>query len=107
MSLTDLKKQPHRRRQAKKISVEQFIDDAENYALGKPSLNPKKAPADKPSTTFRHCTFTFDASAINQLQYASQQHQLAKSKLLRVLLSHFTSLNDEQQQQLLKLFNHN
>ncbi|MGY5451068.1 replication protein RepA [Agarivorans sp. MS3-6] len=104
MSLTDLKKQSLSRNKRKKISVDDFINDAENYAQGKPSVATLKAEAKPPKKAhpnFRHCTFTFDNLAIVQLQQASTQHTLPKSKLLRMLLKQFSSLDIQQQQQLL------
>ncbi|WP_220719244.1 replication protein RepA [Agarivorans litoreus] len=101
MSLTDLKKRTKQTVKRNKVSVDQFIEDADNYAQGKPSAVDKLTTTAKPTTNFRHCTFTFDASAIAHLQHASEQHKVAKSKLLRMLLKQFNSLSHEQQQALL------
>jgi hypothetical protein len=102
MSLTDLKKRSKQTVKRNKLSVDQFIEDADNYAQGKPSTANKLTSEAKPTTNFRHCTFTFDAPAISHLQQASRQHKVAKSKLLRLLLKQFDSLSPQQQQALLE-----
>lgn len=102
MSLTDLKKRPKQPVKRNKVSVDQFIDDADNYAQGKPSASNNPVKSTKATTKFRHCTFTFDASAIDHLQLASEQHKVAKSKLLRLLLKQFDSLSPQQQQAVLE-----
>jgi len=106
MSLSDLKKQANKPNQRKKLSVDQFIEDADNYAQGRPSLSllAKQDEKGKPIANFRHCTFTFDNRAVNNLQRAALQHQIAKSKLLRVLIKQFSSLSIQQQQDLLKRY---
>ncbi|MEE1675227.1 replication protein RepA [Agarivorans aestuarii] len=101
MSLTDLKKRTKQPVKRSKVSVDQFIEDADNYAQGKTSASNKPLKNPKATTNFRHCTFTFDASAIAHLQQASEQHKVAKSKLLRLLLKQFDSLSPQQQQALL------
>ncbi|MBO9489988.1 hypothetical protein J7384_06400 [Endozoicomonas sp. G2_1] len=131
MSLTDLKKgakgKGDKAEQDKKFTVDDFINDADNYAKGVPQLvsSTTAAPAgkqlqeleldqaldiaeqqhvrskrkgDKP---FRHATFTLSEQAIKQLSELAEETKLAKSHILRILINELAS--DEQRQRLTKL----
>lgn len=130
MSLTDLKKgakgKGDKVEQDKKFTVDDFINDADNYAKGVPQLvSSAAAPAgkqlqeleldqaldiaeqqhvrskrkgDKP---FRHATFTLSEQAIKQLSELAEETKLAKSHILRILINELAS--DEQRQRLTKL----
>jgi hypothetical protein len=105
MSLTDLK-----RKKSKKIvtpvSVDDFIEDANNYALGMASLltaSPADIPKglDKTSTKmYRHATFTLTENSISQLDALSKSTNIAKSRLLRILINEFSQLSPTQQDQI-------
>lgn len=89
MSLTDLKKSAVKRKDAKKaVNVDDFIEDALNYAKGKPKVvsASSSAATKKVKKNFRHATFTLNEQAINQLQYLADETKLAKSHIIRILL---------------------
>ena len=118
MSLTDLKKSKQGKQKKRSFTVDEFIADAENYALGHPEivnssvtknvgieqaiiaakeqLVRKKAKTNKP---FRHATFTLSEQAIDQLQHLAQDTNLAKSHIIRILIN---ELCDEEQHDKLK-----
>jgi hypothetical protein len=118
MSLSDLKKSKQGKPKKKKFTVDEFIADAENYALGHPEivnssvtknvcleqaiiaakkqLVNKKEKSNKP---FRHATFTLSEQAIVQLQHLAKETNLAKSHIIRILIN---ELCDEEQQDKLK-----
>lgn len=112
MSLTDLKRQLAKKK-PKSVSIEDFIEDANNYAQGKPSKigakshgakkTAEQAKQEKHLKQFRHATFTLTEQSISQLDELSQQTGIAKSKLLRMFIANFADLNEEQQQQLREL----
>ena len=111
MSLADLKKQPSIKPQ-RKFTVDEFIDDAANYAIGDPQvvstnkfntsvnadlqaqaqlLSKKIAESveethDKP---FKHATFTLSEETILQLNELAEKTKIAKSRLLRILVNNF------------------
>ncbi len=90
MALTDLKK--HSTPSAKRaLTVDEFIADAENYAMGQlqPAAGPVMRPAPAPTVEqgpMRHATFTLSQQAIDALNALSKQTGLSKSKLLRQLI---------------------
>ena len=118
MSLTDLKKSKQGKQKKRSFTVDEFIADAENYALGHPEivnssvtknvgieqaiiaakeqLVSKKKKTNKP---FRHATFTLSEQAIDQLQHLAQDTNLAKSHIIRILIN---ELCDEEQHDKLK-----
>jgi hypothetical protein len=118
MSLTDLKKTSQGKPKKRKFTVDEFIADAENYALGHPEIvnssdtknvgieqaiiaakqqfESKKAKGSKP---FRHATFTLSEHAIDQLQNLAKDTKLAKSHIIRILIN---ELCDEEQHDKLK-----
>ncbi len=118
MSLTDLKKTTHGKQKKRSFTVDEFIADAENYALGHPEivnsdetknvcieqaiiaakqhLKNKDASQNKP---FRHATFTLSEQAIGQLQNLAKDTKLAKSHIIRILIN---ELCDQEQHEKLK-----
>jgi hypothetical protein len=118
MSLTDLKKTTHGKQKKRSFTVDEFIADAENYALGHPEivnsnetknvcieqaiiaakqhLKNKNTPQNKP---FRHATFTLSEQAIGQLQNLAKDTKLAKSHIIRILIN---ELCDQEQHKKLK-----
>ncbi|MGI2168618.1 hypothetical protein ACROAE_00195 [Shewanella sp. MF05960] len=111
------------------VSIDDFIAAADLYAAGKPtSLNsdkglrnnlqveptnvvdflqrkypnqPQAIPkVNSSSKPFKRCTYTLSESAIDQLTQLSQQGNIAKSKLIRQLISHYFSLTPEQQKRI-------
>lgn len=121
MSLTDLKKSKddNNKKRKKAFSVDDFISDAENYAKGSPQLvseernNTVELPQalaaakevseqqEKQQKPYRHATFTLSETAIAQLQELAQETQLAKSHIIRILISELCA--EEQQLKLSKL----
>jgi len=112
MSLTDLKRKKPKVDRSK-ISVEDFIADANNYAAGKPSLlvseqlKKQKRGLDKQSTkTYRHATFTLTESSIAQLDKIAKGSGIAKSRLVRILIKEFSSKSEAEQTRILSLAEH-
>jgi len=126
MSLSDLKKSDKDRGKKKAFTVDEFIADAENYAKGAPeivsgeksqTLDLKEAIAaakqfevkqraerrDKNAGNkpFRHATFTLSEQAIEQLQELASDSNLAKSRIIRILIDELC--NKEQQDKINKL----
>ncbi len=102
MALTDLKKNSTRSTKPT-LTVDEFIADAENYAMGQ--LQPAAGPVMRSAVAqsagpgaeshveagvekgpMRHATFTLSQQAIDALTALSQQTGLSKSKLLRQLI---------------------
>jgi hypothetical protein len=127
MSLTDLKKTKDRSHSKENVkeqfTIDEFIADADNYAKGSPQLvsnenhgkmNLKQAIHDakllierkKTASTqgkpFRRATFTLSENTIEQLQKLSEDADLAKSHILRILIDELSS--KEQEEQIKKLF---
>ncbi|TKB44106.1 ribbon-helix-helix domain-containing protein [Thalassotalea mangrovi] len=102
MSLADLKKQEKPKAKVC-FSVDDFIEDANNYAMGKPQIVSAEASqqAEKfkkqfaednhceAGTPFKHATFTLSDSAIQQLNELSEQTHIPKSRLLRIMVHDF------------------
>ncbi|MBL0711570.1 MAG: hypothetical protein JJV99_11225 [Colwellia sp.] len=123
MSLTDLKKSKDSKITKEKFSVDDFIADADNYAKGAPQIvsgdhhgktNLKQAIHDakliikqnkhskKQRKPFRRATFTLSEDTIEQLQYLSEETDLAKSHIIRILIDELS--NKEQEEQVKNLF---
>ena len=115
MSLADLKKSNSNNGKKKKFTVDEFIDDAENYAKGMPEIVTtgkdnklavqkavglaKKAKAEKKAAQkklFRHATFTFNEQTFKQLNDIAKESKLAKSHILRILIAEFAELGDDE-----------
>ena len=125
MSLSDLKKSNQPKGKKKQFTVDEFIADAENYAKGAPeivsgdksqTLDLKEAIAaakqfevkqraerrqKKDEKPFRHATFTLSEQAIQQLQDLAVDSNLAKSRIIRILIDELC--NKEQQEKINKL----
>ena len=118
MSLTDLKKTTQGNKKKRQFTVDEFIADAENYALGHPEIvnsdNTKNVSIEqailaakqqlasknmKGNKPFRHATFTLSEQAIIQLQDLAKETKLAKSHIIRILIN---ELCDEEQHNKLK-----
>jgi hypothetical protein len=91
MALTDLKKNSTRSNKLA-FSVDEFIADAENYAMGKPQIvSVRKVSGDElepliSKGPMRHATFTLSEEAIEILNQLSQETGISKSKLIRQLI---------------------
>lgn len=104
MSLADLKKQ-NTNKVRRKFSIDEFIDDATNYAAGRPEIVnadllaqsqkltqsiaktvKQNQASDKP---FKHATFTLSEDIIGQLNELSDKTDIPKSRLLRILVNNF------------------
>ena len=80
MSLSDLKK-PGKRKKAKKLSVDEFIDGATAYSQGRAE---KRQPAS--ARKYKNATFSLRIEQIEQLTKLSRQLRLNKSKIIRRLI---------------------
>ncbi|MCL1075194.1 replication protein RepA [Shewanella dokdonensis] len=101
MSLTDLKRKQQKQK-PKHVSIEDFIEDATNYAAGKPSRLQQGARQKKSAShTFRHATFSLSEASIRQLDDVAQSTGIAKSRLLRMFIHYYCDLSDDEQQALL------
>ncbi|WP_372769506.1 ribbon-helix-helix protein, CopG family [Pseudoalteromonas sp.] len=92
MSLIDLKKNKSRN-QKEKISVDEFIEQANLYAQGKCSNLDKKRHLKK-GRKFKNATFTLSPDHIKQLDEISKKSGLSKSYILRLLI-HELAQGDE------------
>ncbi|CAM4089013.1 MULTISPECIES: hypothetical protein [Shewanella] len=111
MSLTDLKRRKSKPR--KKLSVEDFIEDANNYAFGQPSLSNRVKKQRKTNTTvnqkkqasriFRHATFTLTETSIAQLNSLAKESKVAKSRLIRMMITEFAGKSKAELQALIEL----
>ncbi len=127
MSLTDLKKSKDRQDSKENVkehfTVDEFIADADNYAKGSPQIvsnthhgkmNLKQAIHDakllierkklssEKHKPFRRATFTLSENTIEQLKELSEDTDLAKSHIIRILIDELS--NKEQEDQIKKLF---
>ena len=130
MSLTDLKKKKDSAKAKDSVkdqfTIDEFIADADNYAKGTPQIvshenhgkmNLKQAIHDakkfieqkkvagSQGKPFRRATFTLSENSIEQLQILSENTDLAKSHILRILIAELS--NKEQDDQIKKLFESN
>ncbi|MCL1141766.1 CopG family transcriptional regulator [Shewanella gaetbuli] len=127
MGLADLKKNATScdNQFSKQMSVDEFIETASLYALGKTHefdnanngtnvvdfinrLSKQKAEAniavEQSNAPFRRATFTLSEQAISQLGQFSQQSKLAKSKLIRHLINEHHQLTEQEKQTLYQKF---
>lgn len=110
MSLTDLKRKKPKQ-VIKVVSVEDFIEDANNYASGKASILAIPAAElkglDKKSTKiYRHATFTLTEKSIAQLDVLAKETKIAKSRLLRILINQFSHKTLEEQLEVINKSKH-
>ncbi len=98
MALTDLKKNSTRSNKHS-FTVDEFIADAEHYAMGKPQIvSVRKVRADElepliSKGPMRHATFTLSEEAIDVLNKLSQETGVSKSKLIRQLILNMNTQN--------------
>lgn len=85
MSLIDLKKGNSNSRK-KKLSVDEFIEQANLYAQGKDPLL-DNARHTKKGRKYKNATFTLSHEHIKQLDALAKRSGLAKSHILRLLIS--------------------
>lgn len=89
MALRDLKKKSLPSNKPG-FTIDQFIDDANNYALGLPRIVSlrKQLPEedDMPRLPMRHATFTLSEEAIRALSELSALTGEPKSKLIRRMI---------------------
>ena len=112
MGLADLKKK-HNLHHQKKFTIDEFIEDADFYAKGKPkvvslelSLHRDEALTAlafiergehlKPS--YKKATFSLSTAAIDELGNLTQQDGMNKSLLLRLFTHYFSSVSPEERQ---------
>lgn len=98
MSLINLSRStPQANRTAtKNVSAEEFIQDALHYASG--VVVPLAAVTERQTNDSHHepmrrATFTLTQESIDQLQQLSEQSGIAKSKLIRLWIQRYASLN--------------
>jgi hypothetical protein len=112
MSLTDLKRKKTKDTRVK-VSVDDFIEDANNYALGLGASHGQPVITsttqdflkglDKKSTKiYRHATFTLTEKSISQLDEIAKSNKVAKSKILRILIDDFYQQSNTKQSDLLR-----
>lgn len=131
MGLADLKKnatpcEPHRNGQDLCPSIDEFIEDAIFYALGKERRTEQHhVIADKsniitlhrhvaesnngrlvypPQCPLKRATFTLGEPIIKQLAQLSTEANVSKSRMLRFLTSYFDSLSAQQRKLLYQQF---
>lgn len=90
MALTDLKKKSHPHAKLD-CTADEFIDDANDYAMGMPRIVSMRQPSpdeidDSTRLPMRHATFTLSQEAIDALNALSAATGEAKSKLIRKLI---------------------
>ncbi|MBZ9613187.1 ribbon-helix-helix protein, CopG family [Rheinheimera maricola] len=90
MALTDLKKKS-RPPGKPGFTADEFIDDANDYAMGMPRIVSMRQPTpeevdDTTRLPMRHATFTLSQEAIDALNQLSQATGEPKSKLIRKLI---------------------
>lgn len=119
MSLTDLKKSNKTRTFKRSFTVDEFIDDAEKYAVGEAEIVGSKADnglavqkaiamankekAQKAShRRFRNATFTFNEKTFEQLNQLADESKLAKSHIIRILIAQISSKEKVQILEILK-----
>ncbi|MDM5128471.1 CopG family transcriptional regulator [Aeromonas salmonicida] len=112
MGLADLKKK-HNLHHQKKFTIDEFIEDADFYAKGKPkvvslelSLHRDEAltalafieRGEHLKTSYKKATFSLSTAAIDELGNLTQQDGMNKSLLLRLFTHYFSSLSPEERQ---------
>lgn len=112
MSLTDLKRRKKKTPQTQ-VSIEDFIEDANNYAFGQPSVvsqsrkklsKGKQKGLDKHSTKiYKHATFSLTEDAIAILDQISTEAKIAKSRLIRILIYDFAAKRKNEQSAIIDL----
>ena len=83
--------------QAKRVSADEFIHDALSYANGgiiPLSQSTKSQDETVHPVPMRRATFTLTEECIELLQELSTQSGIAKSKLIRLWIKRYASIND-------------
>ena len=102
MSLNDLKKQkPSVKKE--KVSIDQFIEQANDYAKGK--LTSKNSHSVR-KRNFRNATFSLSPKQIEQLATLSQNSGICKSRIIRLLINMLAEGNDLTLEKLLDHLEH-
>lgn len=85
MSLADLKNKGPRKPK-RDVTVDEFIDDAKAYAIGKSKLEETESAKSSRCRNFKNATFTLTPANIEHLNELAETSGLAKSKLIRILI---------------------
>ncbi len=112
MGLSDLKKKKVKEPgPAPHVTIDEFINDAELYALGHPKVvSPERSlPAKKPSlqpentesgqeikAVFKKATYSMSMESIDNLSLIAEQDGFNKSQLLRLFTHYFYHLPPEE-----------
>ena len=119
MGLADLKKK-HQLHHQKSFTIDEFIEDAEFYARGKPkvvslelSLHKNEALSalafiengEHLKPTYKKATFSMSTAAIDELGNLTQQDGMNKSLLLRLFTHYFSSFSQEERQTIYERLN--
>lgn len=131
MGLADLKKnatqcEPHCHAQLQRPSIDEFIEDAIFYALGKERHTEQRhaiaktsniinlhchfaesiggSQAYSPQSPLKRATFTLGHPTIEQLTQLSAEAEVSKSRMLRFLTSYFDNLSSQQRKLLYQQF---
>ena len=91
MSLADLKNKGTKLKPPKKLSIEEFIEGANDYAKGGKSAQ-KKSEAS--TSEYKRATFTLTHHHIELLNQLAERTGMAKSKLLRMMIQWCSDLKD-------------
>lgn len=114
MGMADLKRTCSKPFKLEAVDVQDFIDDAENYVNGLPSLifNAQKSlsvttvtePLAEDVIKRRNATFSLNEKVVDTLSELSENQHLPKSKLVRAIIAHFAQLPEFEQKRILKMF---
>lgn len=95
MSLLNLSRSitPVKHSAGQPVTAEEFIDEALQYASGRAKAAMQSADIDSHNGgKMRRATFTLTEECIAQLQHLSEQSGIAKSKLIRLWIRHYDSI---------------
>jgi hypothetical protein len=108
MGLADLKSASKPRSKPRLISIDDFINGAEYYAKGLPeitsSIESVRLKENKSTSHYSACTFTLNQSSKDLLTNYAQQHGIAKSKIIRILLRNLSSMDEVERKLVLELY---
>ncbi|KMT66167.1 hypothetical protein XM47_05195 [Catenovulum maritimum] len=105
MGMADLKRTCYKSDKIKPVDVNQFINDADNYALGLPSLaEQKEAVKALGSKSIRkNATFSLTELSVNELALHADKLNMSKSALIRLLIQYLSSASEIEKRRLLNL----
>lgn len=127
MGLSDLKKKPPQTDvPAAPITLDEFINDAELYALGHSrqimlpgsrlpepeppavsEIQPKEAKgADEPKAVFKKATYSMSLECIDHLKLIAENDGMNRSQLLRLFTHYFYQLPQEERDLIYERFSH-